>query len=117
MIGPLGVADLADVSNEVHGTDPDLDGNVIAGTSILNGCPLNSIGRVTVNNVPAGATVWVMAHIDFSWKGKNISLLSPNPMTRPVTYVPSSDITIYNQAAVQSASANPRRLCWVAARR
>ncbi len=62
-----------------------------------NGCPANQ-GRITVNDVPAGATVWVMAHIDFKPKGSNISTLTPNPMTRPVVYGPlSSTITIRNQ--------------------
>ncbi len=62
-----------------------------------NGCPANQ-GRITVNNVPPGATVWVMAHIDFKPKGSNISTLSPNPMQKPVLYGPlSSSITIRNQ--------------------
>jgi len=63
-----------------------------------NGCPAN-VGRITVNNVPAGATVWVMAHIDFKPKGSNISTLSPNPVQKPVIYGPlSSTITIRNNA-------------------
>ncbi|MEX2624382.1 MAG: hypothetical protein WD651_11720 [Acidimicrobiia bacterium] len=62
-----------------------------------NGCPANK-GQISVNDVPAGATVWVMAHIDFKPKGSNISTLTPNPMQRPVTYGPlSSSIIIHNQ--------------------
>jgi hypothetical protein len=66
--------------------------------SVATGCPVANTGQITVNDVPAGATVWVMAHIDFKPKGSNISTLTPNPMTKPVIYGPlSSTITIRNQ--------------------
>ena len=29
-------------------------------------------GKITVNNVPAGAKVWVNAHLDYAPKGDNI---------------------------------------------
>ena len=57
-------------------------------------------GKITVNNVPAGAKVWVTAHLDYAPKGDNISTVNPNPMTKPVTYGPfSSKITMRNGAA------------------
>jgi hypothetical protein len=77
-----------------------------------NGCPANQ-GRITVNDVPAGATVWVMAHIDYSWKGSNISAVSPNPMTRPVLYGPlSSSITIKNQSDVVIGASYSQTFVW-----
>ena len=56
-------------------------------------------GTITVNNVPAGAKVWVNIHLDYAPKGDNISTVNPNPMTKPVVYGPfSSTITIKNAA-------------------
>jgi uncharacterized repeat protein (TIGR01451 family) len=78
-----------------------------------NGCPSDSIGRIRVNNVPAGATVWVMAHIDYSWKGSNISTVSPNPMTRPVLYGPlSSAIEIENESGVKIGESYSQTFVW-----
>ncbi len=78
-----------------------------------NGCPSNNIGRITVNDVPAGATVWVMAHIDYSWKGSNISAVVPNPMTKPVLYGPlSSTIEIYNQSHVLIGGSYSQTTVW-----
>ena len=69
-------------------------------------------GLVTVNNVPAGATVWVIAHIDFSWKGRLISALLPsNPMSRPELYPLSSTIKIYNQS-VQVGGSYSQTYVW-----
>ena len=54
-------------------------------------------GKITVNNVPAGARVWVTAHLDYAPKGDNINTVIPNPMTKPVTYGPfSSRISMRN---------------------
>ncbi len=54
-------------------------------------------GTITVNNVPAGAKVWVNIHLDYAPKGDNISTVNPNPMNKPVVYGPfSSTITVKN---------------------
>ncbi len=52
-------------------------------------------GTITVNNVPAGAKVWVTAHLDFVPKGATV----PSNFTqKPKTYGPfRSDIVISNQ--------------------
>ena len=51
-------------------------------------------GKITVNNVPAGAKVWVTVHLDFALKGTT----QPQSITLPKTYGPfRSDITIKHQ--------------------
>jgi len=64
------------------------------------GCPNNQTARVTVNNVPVNATVWITVHLDYAPKGSAITTLNPNnPLTKPVTYGPfQSDVVIKDQA-------------------
>ena len=51
-------------------------------------------GKITVNNVPAGAKVWVTVHLDFALKGTT----QPQSITLPKTYGPfRSDIAIKHQ--------------------
>jgi hypothetical protein len=67
--------------------------------SVATGCPNSHTGRIKVQDVPAGATVWVMAHLDYSHKGESIGTVSPNPMIRPVVYGPlTSAITITDES-------------------
>ena len=62
-------------------------------------------GTITVQNVPAGATVWVNIHLDYAAKGDNVSTLNPSPMSKPVTYRPfSSDITMRSGSLVVGTS-------------
>jgi uncharacterized repeat protein (TIGR01451 family) len=75
-----------------------------SGCNQATGMPYGS-GTITVNNVPAGATVWVNVHLDYAAKGDNISTLTPNPMTKPVTYRPfSSKITMRSGSVVVGTS-------------
>ena len=58
-------------------------------------------GKITVNNVPAGAKVWVTVHLDYALKGTT----QPQSITLPKTYGPfRSDITIKHQLG-----SDPRR--------
>jgi uncharacterized repeat protein (TIGR01451 family) len=51
-------------------------------------------GKITVNNVPAGAKVWVTAHLDFALKGTT----QPTSIQTPKNYGPfRSNITIKHQ--------------------
>jgi hypothetical protein len=62
-------------------------------------------GTITVNNVPAGAKVWVNIHLDYAPKGDNISTVIPNPMTKMVRYGPfSSRIEIKSGSTVVGTS-------------
>ena len=74
---------------------------------VSNGCPNDNTARITVNNVPAGATVWVQGHIDFKWKGSNVSALgTPSPLSIPRAYSLGSHIDIYNQSNVKIGESN-----------
>ncbi len=51
-------------------------------------------GKITVNDVPAGARVWVTVHLDFALKDTT----QPQSITLPKNYGPfKSDITIKHQ--------------------
>jgi hypothetical protein len=80
------------------------ESNNVTNTPFPGGCaqPAGTpygTGTITVNNVPAGAKVWVNIHLDYAPKGDNISTVIPSPMTKPVVYGPfSSTITVQNDA-------------------
>jgi len=58
-------------------------------------CGVND-GTITVNNVPAGAKVWITAHLDYYLKG---TTQSSTFTKKPILYAPfKSDIVIKDQA-------------------
>jgi len=61
-------------------------------------------GTITVSAVPANAEVWVTVHLDLACKGQNISCLSPNPLTKPVTYGPFTSTATVKISGVPVAS-------------
>ena len=64
-------------------------------TQTQNACS-GADGTVNVHNVPAGATVWVTAHLDYGKKGDTVASTFTQ---RPILYGPfQSDIVIRDQA-------------------
>ena len=84
--------------------------NTVTNTPYPSGCtqPAGTpygTGTIIVEDVPAGATVWVNIHLDYAAKGDNISTLNPNPMSKPVTYRPfSSRITMRSGSVIVGTS-------------
>jgi hypothetical protein len=70
--------------------------NVICWSNDL-GCKSGTAdGTITVNNVPAGATVWVTVHLDYALKGTQ---QSPDFTKKPIEYTPfKSDFLVSDQS-------------------
>jgi hypothetical protein len=68
-----------------------------------NPCPTAGVGRITPNDVPPGAKVWVTAHLDYALKGTTApSSKFGNP---PITYGPfQSTIAVAGGSSYSSGS-------------
>jgi len=79
----------------------------ICWNALQNQCS-GSDGTVTVNNVPAGARVWVTVHLDYNLKGTTVA---SDFLKKPIVYGPfSSLITIKNGAVQVGTSASSTSL-------